>query len=85
MKKSVISTGGNGTEILISGKDQEKINKRREFEEAKREQELQENYDEYEQYMKMINSVMGDDPGSGPHGSNMMAKYKSEVPTESND
>jgi len=49
-KKPAFVSGGSGDqfEILISDKDQEKINRRRQMEEKKKEEELEKNYDEYQ-------------------------------------
>jgi hypothetical protein len=37
-----------------------------------KEEELQKNYDEYHNYMKMIGNMLDDPQDSGPNGSNNM-------------
>jgi hypothetical protein len=66
-KQDVINAGG--FEIIVSKKDAERIAMRREQEEKKKEDELLKNYDEYNQYMRMIGNML-DKQDSGPHGSN---------------
>mmetsp|Transcript_24614 Transcript_24614/g.38235 ORF Transcript_24614/g.38235 Transcript_24614/m.38235 type:complete len:236 (+) Transcript_24614:1701-2408(+) len=59
------SEAKGGFEILISEKDQEIIEKRRE-QEQKHVEEIEKNYYEYNQYMKMIGNILGAEEQSLP-------------------
>lgn len=69
---SIVVEGEAGA-VYVSAKDQQKIIKRRELEEKKKEEEYQQNYDEYQQYLRQIERMLDVSPamqGSFPHGSN---------------
>jgi len=72
----VVAGTSEDVEILISEADEKRISRRRQ-EEEKKVEELEANYDEYNQYMNMIGKMLGVDEGAmanpspGPRGSNM--------------
>lgn len=69
-------TPAAGGSVYVSEKDKARIASRREVEEKKKEEEYQQNYDEYQNYLKLIGKVLdvGDEGpggrGSYTHGSN---------------
>ena len=71
-------------EVLISEADQHRIQRRREQEtqeESKRAAELEENYAEYNNYMRMIGKMLGIDEAdmdAGPGGSDHPVDHPAE-------